>query len=102
MESVSRATEIQRLHVEIWAALRSALEKALRVDKLLAEQKVCMESDEWLPWVIENCPFAEQTARDDLRKVLFGFTQDMGKTIIDIEMKLDQLLINKAWEITQA
>lgn len=101
MESTegSRATEIRQLHEEIWGAVRSALEKALRVDKLLAEQRVGMEQSEWLPWVVENCPFGEQAKRDELRRVLFSFTQDMGRTLIDIETKLDELLTEQAAKV---
>jgi hypothetical protein len=87
----SRATELRQLHKEIWDSVRATLDKASRVEELLREQKASMGEDEWHSWVAENCPFAEQSARDKLREVLFAFTQDMGRALIDIEGELDQL-----------
>jgi hypothetical protein len=95
----SRATEIRRLHEEIWGAIRTTLDKAIRVDELLTEQKAGMKHVEWLPWIAENCPFAEQTASDELRKVLFSFAQDMGKTLIAIEAMSGELLTDKAAKV---
>lgn len=89
--SASRATEIRRLHKEIWAGVRTTLDKAVRVEKLLAEQRALMEQDEWRSWVEENCPFAEHAASNKLRQILFSFTQEMGRTLIDIEAMNDEL-----------
>ena len=86
----SRAKEIRRLHKEIWAGVRATLDKAIRVEKLLAEQKAIMEQEEWRSWVEENCPFAEHEASNKLRQILFAFTQDMGRTLIDIEAMGDE------------
>jgi hypothetical protein len=85
IDSASRAKEIQRLHREIWDDVRAALGKATQVEELLREQRASMRQDEWRSWVAENVPFAEQTVQDNLRQVLFTFTQDMGRTLIDIE-----------------
>jgi hypothetical protein len=55
-----------------------------------------MEHSEWLPWIAKNCPLAQRKARDELRKTVFSFAHNMGKTLIDIEAKLDELLTEQA------
>jgi hypothetical protein len=97
----SCATELRRLHKEIWDSVRATLDKAIRVEKLLREQRARMDEDEWHSWLTENCPFAEQSERDRLREVLFAFTQDMGRTLIGIEGKLDQLHIERTVKVSR-
>ena len=63
----SRISEIHELHAEIGGYLRMTLDKAIRIGELLTEQKVGMEHGTWLPWLQENVPFSERTARDYLR-----------------------------------
>ena len=38
-----------------------------RIGELLTEQKAGMKHGNWLPWIKENLPFSERTARDYLR-----------------------------------
>lgn len=65
--AVNRVREIVQLHQEIGEALRTTLPKAIRIGKLLAEQKAELRHGEWLPWLKKNLPFSERTAQDYLR-----------------------------------
>jgi len=65
--ALQRAGEIRRLHEEIIGSFRMTLDKAIRVGELLTEQKASLGHGAWLPWIRENCPFAERTARDYMR-----------------------------------
>jgi hypothetical protein len=56
--------EIRELHADIINAARSTLEKAIRVGELLVEQKTQLEHGAWLPWVSQNLPFTDRTARN--------------------------------------
>lgn len=59
----SRAREIQELHADITHALRRTVDKAIRIGKLLTEQKAECAHGEWLPWLEENVLFSNETAR---------------------------------------
>jgi hypothetical protein len=63
----TRISEIRQLHDEIGGAIRTTLDKAIRVGELLAEQKASMEHGEWLPWIEENLSFSDRLARDYMR-----------------------------------
>ena len=62
--ALSRAEEIRRLHEEIGGAIRTTLDKAIRVGELLTAQKAELKHGEWLPWLEANCGFTERTARN--------------------------------------
>lgn len=59
--------EIRQLHGEINALARTSLEKAIRVGELLTNIKSRLSHGEWLPWIKENLPFTERTARNYIR-----------------------------------
>ena len=64
---VQRADEINRLHGEIVGALRTSVEAAVRIGKLLSEQKAELAHGEWLPWIEANLPFTDRTAQKYMR-----------------------------------
>jgi len=64
---VNRAKEITRLHGEIIDRLKTSLKKAIRIGKLLTEQKSALKHGEFLPWVAANLPFTDRTARNYMR-----------------------------------
>jgi len=59
----SRASEIKMLHNDIMGHLRQSLDNAIRIGELLTEQKESLQHGEWLPWVRDNLPFSDRTAR---------------------------------------
>ena len=63
----TRISEITQLHGEIAGYIKVTLEKAIRIGELLAEQKAELGHGEWLPWVEENLPFTDRTARNYMR-----------------------------------
>lgn len=65
--AIQRADEIQRLHDEIMGQLRTTVQKAIRIGELLTEQKADLQHGQWLPWLEENVPFSERTARNYMR-----------------------------------
>jgi Protein of unknown function (DUF3102) len=65
--SPSPAAEIVRLHGEIVEALRTSLPKAIRIGELLTEQKASLGHGNFLPWVAQQLPFSESTARNYMR-----------------------------------
>ena len=48
------AKEINQLHGEIMAAVKTTLEKAIRIGELLTERKKKCQHGEWLPWLKAN------------------------------------------------
>lgn len=69
---MTRTADIARLQGEIREALRTLLDKANRLGKLLTEQKTGMDDYEWEYWVTQNCPIApcpdpKRATRDYLR-----------------------------------
>ena len=65
--TVTRADEIIRLHDEVIGALKTSLKKAIRIGELLTDQKESMGHGAFLPWVKENLPFTDRTARNYMR-----------------------------------
>ena len=65
--TVTRADEIIRLHDEVIGALKTSLKKAIRIGELLTDQKESMAHGAFLPWVKENLPFTDRTARNYMR-----------------------------------
>lgn len=63
----SPASEIAQLHGEILAAAKTSLDKAIRIGKLLADQKSKLAHGEWLPWLESNVPFTSRTATNYMR-----------------------------------
>jgi len=59
--------ELLRLHGEIAEAARTSLDKAIRCGEILAGQKASVAHGKWLPWVKENLPFTDRTARNYIR-----------------------------------
>jgi hypothetical protein len=59
------AKEINRLHAELLDAAKISIEKAIRIGKLLTEQKagVKAEGGLWLKWLQGNVGFSADTAR---------------------------------------
>lgn len=50
------ATEIVRLHDDIWGARKRTLENAFRVGQLLSQQKSKIEHGEWMTWCQTHIP----------------------------------------------
>ena len=55
------AKEINRLHGEIMAAVRTTLEKAIRIGELLTERKKKCQHGEWLHWLEANVQMDQKT-----------------------------------------
>lgn len=62
LSKTAHVAEINRLHREIDAALRTSLEKAIRIGELLAEQKAALRHGQWGAWVEANLSFTIRTA----------------------------------------
>jgi Protein of unknown function (DUF3102) len=60
-------TEINRLHLNQCATAKQALETAIQIGGLLAEQRGKSKRGEWLPWLKTNIQFSRQTADRYLR-----------------------------------
>ncbi len=60
----SRVERIERLHLEVASHFTIALGKAVEIGQLLTEQKAELKHGKWLPWIEENLPFTDQTARN--------------------------------------
>ena len=61
------ASEINRLHAKIFAALRTSIQDAIRIGELLSEEKRRAGHSNWLPWIKANLEFSECTARNYIR-----------------------------------
>ena len=55
------AKEINQLHGEIMAAVKTTLEKAIRVGELLTERKRKCQHGEWLQWLEANVQMGQKT-----------------------------------------
>jgi hypothetical protein len=62
------AAEINQLHLEQCATAKQALETAIRIGELLAEQRGKSKRGEWLPWFDANIHFSRKTG-DNYRRV---------------------------------
>jgi len=54
--------EINQLNGEIMGAVRTNLDKAIRIGGLLTQIKSDLDHGEWLPWLKANVQFSQQTA----------------------------------------
>jgi len=61
------ASEINRLHAKIFAALRTSIQDAIRIGELLSEEKRRAGHGNWLHWIKANLEFNERTARNYIR-----------------------------------
>lgn len=61
------ASEINRLHAKIFAALRTSIQDAIRIGELLSEERRRAGHGNWLPWIKANLEFSECTARNYIR-----------------------------------
>ena len=61
------ASEIIKLHNEILGLGRTCLEKAVRIGRLLIEQKAALKHGEFTDWIESNLPFTDRTARNYMR-----------------------------------
>ena len=66
-DNCAAAVEINQLHLEIVAASRATLEKAIRICELLTLTKSSLPHGRWLPWLATNVSLTERTARDYMR-----------------------------------
>jgi len=62
-----RALKITALHNEILGHLKSSLEKAIEIGQHLIEQKSNLAHGGFTPWLKENIPFSDRTARNYMR-----------------------------------
>jgi hypothetical protein len=58
IKRTARATEIKKLHDELMAIARTSIEKAIRIGKLLTEQKSELPHGQFLPWLMALCEIA--------------------------------------------
>ena len=59
----SRVDLITELHNRLQGLLRTSIETAMEIGRLLTDQKTELKHGAWLPWVEENLPFDERTAQ---------------------------------------
>ena len=69
MNNIQKSTikEIISLHNEISGYLKMSLEKAIRIGELLVEQKESLKHGKFTPWIKDNLPFTDRTARNYMR-----------------------------------
>lgn len=63
----SPVAEIVRLHGEIVDSLRRSLDKAILIGELLTAQKKELKHGEFGPWIADNLPFTDRSARNYMR-----------------------------------
>jgi len=63
----NRVDEICSLHTEIAGYCRMALDKAIRIGELLAEQKASLPHGEFGRWIQEHLPFSDRTVRNYMK-----------------------------------
>lgn len=61
--ALDKKKEVIALHNEINEALKTSLPKAIRIGEILADIRSNSKHGEWLPWVKDNLPFSDETAR---------------------------------------
>lgn len=59
----SDIAEINKLHGEIFSAVKMTLDKAIRIGELLTKCKAGVEHGEWMQWIGDNLTFSDRTAR---------------------------------------
>ncbi len=94
----SRIKKITALHTEIGGYLKTTLSKAIEIGGLLSEQKAEMDHGQWLPWIKENLPFSERTARDYIQ---FHERREELKTASVADMSEARRLLTKPKTETQ-
>lgn len=67
ISTTNHTSKIVELHKEILNSLKMSLEKGIEIGHLLREQKDNLEHGKWLPWIKDNLPFSDQTARNYIR-----------------------------------
>ncbi|MBW8015041.1 MAG: DUF3102 domain-containing protein [Planctomycetes bacterium] len=63
----NRVNEILTLHNEIAGYLKMSVEKAVKIGRLLQEQKSALPHGEFVGWIELNMPFSDRTARNYMR-----------------------------------
>lgn len=56
--------EIFTLHESITTHAKKSLDSAIRIGELLSQIRGALKHGEWLPWIKEQCPFSDHTARN--------------------------------------
>jgi hypothetical protein len=80
--------KINKLHKEVCSGMRTTLEKAIEVGKLLTAQKKKCGHGNWIPWIEKNLEFAERTARQYIN---CHKNQDKLKRYPDTDLTLVEL-----------
>ena len=62
-----RAMQVILLHNEIMDSLKSSLDKGINIGRILKEIYPTIPHGQWLPWIKENLPFSDQTARNYMK-----------------------------------
>lgn len=75
------ADEINHEHELCLLGQKDAVEHAFRCGYLLSEQKASLEHGEWLPWVMMNCRFSDETAR---KYMLLSSNSNRGWNLSDV------------------
>jgi hypothetical protein len=60
--AINAADEANRLHDEINAAIRTSIQKAIRIGEILTQQKAKCGHGNWIPWFKANIQFSLKTA----------------------------------------
>ena len=63
----SKIQEITRLHEGIVSSLKRSLIDGIKIGELLTEQKRTLKHGDFTPWVKDNLPFTDRTARNYMR-----------------------------------
>ena len=63
----SNIEEIIKLHYEICDSLKLTIDKAIQIGRLLIEQKKKLKHGNFLPWIKNNLPFSDRTARNYMK-----------------------------------
>lgn len=77
------AQAITRLHNELYSLFDKGLHKAIQIGELLIQQKRALNHGEWIPWIQENLPFSDQTARNYIRLYL-NQNELKSKNVLDL------------------
>lgn len=77
------AQAITRLHNELYSLFDKGLDKAIQIGELLIQQKRALPHGEWIPWIQENLPFSDQTARNYIRLYL-NRNELKSKNVLDL------------------
>ena len=75
--------QVTTLHNRIMGNLRRSLEDAIKIGELLTQKKKELRHGEWGPWVRDNLPFSDQTARN-YRKLYQHQEELKSKNVLDL------------------